>query len=154
MSRVWSVALVALSILTACPQPAPAPVPLVPTPSTPVAVADAAPDGPLDLDLPRLAARATKLYQDVAVAFAEAGEDCAAAASKLAALQTAYADVVTANAKVLHEGRARELSGALEPHADALDTAAKAIVGSKTMSKCSPDRAFTDAFDNLVGAPP
>lgn len=155
MTRVLWIALVALGSLGACPQPAPVPAPLTPAPiGPPVVAADAAPDGPLDQDLPRLAARATKLYQDVVVAFTAAGEDCAAAASKLGVLQSTYADVVAANAKVLHEGRARELRAALEPHADALDAAAKAIVGSKTMSKCSPDRAFTDAFDNLVGAPP
>jgi hypothetical protein len=153
MPRVLWIALAALGALAACPQPAPAPISTT-TPVAPIVVADAGPDAPLDRDLSRLAARATKLYQDVAAAFTEAGADCAAASSKLGALQTTYADVVAANAKVLHEGRARELRVALEPHSDALDAAAKAIVESKTMSKCSPDKSFTDAFDNLVGAPP
>ena len=155
MTRVLWIALVALGSLTACPAPAPTSTPVGPSPVRPVIVADAAgPDAPLDHDLPRLAARATKLYQDVVVAFTSAAEDCAAATAKLGGLQATYADVVAANAKVLHEGRARELRAALEPHADALDAAAKAIVDSRTMAKCSTDRAFTDMFDKLVGAPP
>lgn len=114
----------------------------------------AAPSGALDQDLPRLAERATKLYQDVAAAFTAAGADCAAATAKLGSLQTAYADVIAANAKVLHDGRARELRAALEPHADLLDAAARSIVDSKTMKTCSPDRGFADSFDKLVGSPP
>lgn len=156
MTRVLWIALLALGGLAACPPRTTAPVPVTPPQQQPhVAPADAAlVPVTLDRDLPRLAARATKLYQDVVVVFTASGEDCAAAAAKLGALQTTYADVVAANAKVLHDGRARELRAALEPHADALDAAAKAIVESKTMTKCSGDRAFTDAFDNLVGAPP
>jgi hypothetical protein len=119
-----------------------------------VVIADAATDAPLDRDLPRLAERATRLYQDVVQVFASAGEDCAAATTKLAAMQKTYADVVAANAKVLHDGRAKELRVALEAHADDLDAAARSIVGSPTMKHCSPDHAFTDAFDELVGAPP
>ncbi len=144
-------------LLAACPKPAPAPKqPPPPTGGSGSAAPppDAAPTGALDQDLPRLATRATKLYQDVAAAFTAAGEDCAAASAKLAALQTEYADVIAANAKVLHDGRARELRAALEPHATDLDAAAKSIVDSKTMKKCSPDRAFADSFDKLVGSPP
>jgi len=77
--------------------------------------------GALDQDLPRLAQRATTLYQEVASAFATAGVDCAAATARLVALQQTYADVIAANAKILHDGRARELRAALEPHAEALD---------------------------------
>jgi hypothetical protein len=158
MMRVLSIAL--LVAAAGCPRPAPPPPrPAEPTAGSGSAVAqpppvDAGPPGALDRDLPRLATRATKLYQDVAAAFGTAGEDCAAATARITALQTEYADVVAANAKVLHDGRARELRAALEPHAEALDAAAKAIVDSKTMRKCSPDRAFADAFDKLVGSPP
>lgn len=156
MVRVLSIAL--LVAVAACPQPA-APPPKPPGPTAGSGSAqpppvDAAPTGALDQDLPRLATRATKLYQDVAAAFTAAGEDCAAASTKLGALQTEYADVIAANAKVLHDGRARELRAALEPHAAELDAAAKSIVDSKTMRTCSPDRAFADSFDKLVGAPP
>ncbi|MBA3455960.1 MAG: hypothetical protein H0T42_22875 [Deltaproteobacteria bacterium] len=153
MSRVVA-ALAALCVvaLTACLPPTPA-VPPAPPPRT-VAPAGPPPVVPLDQDLPRLAQRATKLYQDVAEGFAAAGVDCAAATTRLRTLQQTYADVVAANAKVLHDGRARELRAALEPHAETLDTAAKAIVDSPTMANCSPDRTFTDTFDELVGAPP
>ena len=153
MKRVLAVALAALCIggLTACP---PAATPVEPAKPIQPAPPDAAPAIPLDQDLPRLAQRATRLYQEVADAFAAAGVDCAAATTRLRALQQIYGDVVAANAKVLHEGRARQLRAALEPHAEALDAAAKAIVDSRTMSKCSSDRAFTDTFDDLVGAPP
>jgi hypothetical protein len=68
-------------------------------------------------------------------------------------LRAQFADVTAANAKVLHEGRARELKLALAKHDAKLDAAAKAIVGSQTMSKCTTDRAFTRAFDELVAAP-
>ena len=145
-------------LLAACPSPAPAPPkpPNIKTAGSGSAAPppDAAPPGALDQDLPRLAARATKLYQEVAAGFTAAGEDCPAATAKLGALQTEYADVIAANAKVLHDGRARELRAALEPHAEHLDAAAKSIVESKTMKKCSPDRAFADSFDKLVGSPP
>lgn len=150
MMRVTWIALV----FAACGAPAPVPQPRPPTNPPPTATLDAGPPLPLDRDLPLLAQRSTRLYQDVVAVFANAGGDCAAATTKLGALQTTYAEVVAANAKVLHDGRAREMRAALEPHADALDAAAKAIVESPTMSKCSPDHAFTDAFDNLVGAPP
>ena len=150
MTRALWIALIAVG----CGHPAPAPVAVTSPPPRPVAVADAAVVQPLDHDLPRLAERATRLYQDVVQVFVAVGTDCAAATAKLGALQKSYADVVSANAKVLHDGRAKELRAALEPHADALDAAAKAIVESPTMSHCSPDHAFTDAFDNLVGAPP
>lgn len=155
MMRALSVALAALCLvgLVACP-PAAAPVePVKPTQPTPPADAAPAPVA-LDQDLPRLAERATKLYQEVAASFAAAGENCADATTRLAALQKIYADVITANAKVLHDGRARALRMALEPHAEALDSAAKAIVESKTMATCSADRTFTNTFDELVGAPP
>ena len=156
MMRALATGLAALCVvgLSACP-PAAAPVePAKPTQPTPPPPDAAPPPVALDQDLPRLAQRATTLYQEVASAFATAGVDCAAATTRLVALQQTYADVIAANAKILHDGRARELRAALEPHAEALDAAAKAIVDSPTMSKCSQDRTFTDTFDALVGAPP
>jgi len=155
MTRLNVAALGVLCVLvySGCP-PAATPVePVKPTQPAPPPDAPPAPIA-LDQDLPRLAERATALYQEVAAAFAAAGENCADATTRLSALQKANADVIAANAKVLHEGRARALRMALEPHAEALDAAAKAIVQSKTMAACSADRTFTNTFDELVGAPP
>ncbi|HWU91005.1 MAG TPA: hypothetical protein VN253_27255 [Kofleriaceae bacterium] len=109
---------------------------------------------PLDRDYPRLAERAVQLYQEVAEAFRVADEDCAAASAKLGGLAAAYADVVAANAKVLHEGRAKELKQALGKYSDQFETAAKSIVQSPAMAKCYRDPAFTKAYDDLVGTPP
>ena len=109
---------------------------------------------PLDRDIPRLAEKSVALYQAIVAAFKAAGVDCAVATKKVSELRAEYADVTAANAKVLHEGRSRELKAALAKHDDKLDAAAKEIVGSPTLSKCSQDRAFTKAFDELVGAPP
>lgn len=153
MTRVLSIALLVLG----CGHPAPpaaTPGDTHVPPAHTAPAADAAPGGPLDRDLPRLAERAVKLYQDIVAAFAEGGEDCAAVTAKLTALKASYADVTAANAKILHEGRARELRAALDPHAAELEPAAKAIVDSPTMKKCGSDRAFADTFDSLVGAPP
>lgn len=107
----------------------------------------------LDHDYPRLAERAVKLFEEVAELFRASGEDCAAAATKLVELRVRYADVVVANAKVLHEGRTGELKVALAKYDDKFDAAAKAIVQSPTMAKCSQDPPFTNAFDDLVAAP-
>ncbi len=139
--------------LGACPKPAPAPTPPAPPPDAAAATADASPPVPLDEDLPRLALRAVELYEDVVRVFAASGKDCVAAAAKLRALQPTYAAVAAANAKVLHEGAAKALRAQLEPHAARLDAAAKTIATSPTMTACSDDREFTDAFDDLVGAP-
>ena len=124
--------------------------------AAPIAVVDVTPTptGPLERDLPRLAQRAVALYEAVVAAFRTAGTNCATAITQLGTLRTEYSEVVLANAKVLHEGRARELKVALAKYGDKLDAAAKEIVGSQTMSKCTSDRAFTKAFDDLVGAPP
>ncbi|HLL23275.1 MAG TPA: hypothetical protein VK427_14155, partial [Kofleriaceae bacterium] len=100
------------------------------------------------------AQRSVALYADVAATFRAAGANCATATQKLGELRTRYADVTAANTKVLHEGRARELKAALVKYDEQLDAAAKEIVGSQTMSTCTKDRAFTRAFDDLVGAPP
>jgi hypothetical protein len=109
---------------------------------------------PLDRDYGRLAERGVALYEAVAAAFRAAGEDCAKATARLGELAAAYRDVVAANAKVLHEGRARELKRALVKHDDLFDAAARSIIESPTMARCSEDPAFTKAFDELVGAPP
>ncbi|MDX2094082.1 MAG: hypothetical protein SFX73_39995 [Kofleriaceae bacterium] len=138
--------------LAACgaSQPPPAAVP----PPTQHPAAPPAEAATLDRDYARLAERATQLYREVASVFDVAGENCSAATMKLAELQRTYADVVAANAKILREGRARELRPALAAHEQELDASAKAIVESKTMQTCSTDKAFTHAFDDLVGAPP
>jgi hypothetical protein len=132
------------------------------TPGKPASSGPAAPAsdaGPpdalsLDRDYAKLAERAVALYAAVAEAFRAAGQDCAQATARLGELAGTYRDVVAANAKVLHEGRARELKQALGKHGDRFDTAAKAIIESPTMARCSEDPSFTKAFDDLVGAPP
>lgn len=126
------------------------PGPARPTPRAP----DAAPPTALDRDLPRLAERSVKLYEDVAQAFATAGAACPAATARLGELAAAYRDVTEANRSVLHDGRARELKAALAPFDDRLDAAAKAIMQSATMAHCAEQPAFGKAFDDLVGAPP
>lgn len=131
------------------------PPPAQPAEAAPIADAAIAADAAaLDQDLPRLALRSLAMYQDVAKAFAVSGEDCAAAATKLGQLAGAYRDVVTANAKVLHDGRAKQLQAALDPHGDAFDGAARAIMQSPTMARCSQDPAFAKAFDELLEPPP
>jgi hypothetical protein len=147
MRKVLPIVLVA-----ACGSTTPAPAPAAP----PAAVTSApAPAGPVPLDqnLPVLATRATQLYQSVAKLLVT-NTECDKATDRLVELQAANADVVAANNKVLHEGRAKDLRAALESHAADLDAAAKDIVGAPLMRACSQDRAFTDAFDSLVGAPP
>jgi hypothetical protein len=138
--------------LAACSSAAPSPVK-----PAPVATVDAGPPpdaAALDHDLPRLAERGVKLYEEVAQAFRGAGEDCGAATTKLGELARVYGDVTAANRTVLHEGRARELKVALAPHEDRLDAAAKDIMQSSTMARCAQDPAFSKSFDDLVGAPP
>lgn len=138
-------------LLAACSSSSPATRPAPPAPAEQTAAAEPV---TLDRDYPRLAERATQLYREVAGVFDVAGENCPAATTKLSELQRTYADVVAANAKILREGRARELRPALAAHEQELDASAKAIVESKTMATCSQDKAFTNAFDELVGAPP
>lgn len=108
----------------------------------------------LDQDLPRLVERSLVMYRDVARVLADNPEDCAAAAGKLGQLAGMYREVVTANAKVLHDGRARQLKAALEPHGEAFDRSAQAIMQSPAMAKCAQDPAFAKAFDELLEAPP
>jgi hypothetical protein len=137
----------------AAPRPAAAPVSPAPAapPAAPAPAAAAA--APLDQDLPRLVERALAMYRDVAGALAASGTDCAAASARLRELSERYRDVVTANAKVLRDGRARQLRAALESHGDEFDAAAQAVVGSPAMAKCAPDPAFSKAFDDLLAPP-
>jgi hypothetical protein len=107
----------------------------------------------LDQDLPRLVDRSLVMYQDIAKALAASGNDCAAAAGKLRQLAATYREVVRANAKVVQDGRARELKAALEPHDEAFDRSAQAIVSSPAMSACQADPAFSAAFDELEAPP-
>jgi hypothetical protein len=145
--------LIWLAAAVACSRPPPSPHG---EPAHVAAVADASvvDAAPLDQDLPRLVERAIAMYQDIAKAFAASGKDCAAATARLGQLTGTYRDVVAANAKVLHDGRAKELKAALEPHGDAFDAGARAILQSPTMSACAPDPAFTKALDQLLGASP
>ena len=149
MLRVmWIAAALACSGRSAPPAPPVAPV-------AHVAPADAAVDAtPLDQDLPRLVERSLALYQDIARAFTASGENCSAASARLHELTERYRDVVAANARVLHDGRAKELRAALDPQSDAFDAAAAAVVQSPTMSRCAQDRGFARAFDELVATPP
>ena len=147
--------VITIAVMVACRgKPPPAqPVKLPPVAATPDAqlTSDA---GPLDQDLPQLALRSVAMYQDIAMAFASSGQDCAAATAKLDRLASTYRDVAIATAKVLHDGRAKQLQAALDPHGDTFDTAARAIMQSPTMAKCSQDPAFAKAFDALLGSPP
>jgi len=140
--------------LAGCGKPPPAqPVETTPGAATPGAAAKADATA-LDQDLPRLVERSLVMYQDVAQALAASGSDCAAATGRLRQLAGTYREVVQANAKVLHDGRARQLKAALEPHNEDFDRSAQAIVSSPTMSACSMDPAFSKAFDELLEAPP
>jgi hypothetical protein len=142
-----------LAAAFACSRPPPPPHG-GPAPAAVVADAGLSDAGPLDQDLPRLVVRSIAMYQDIAKAFTASGADCAAATAKLNQLAGSYRDVVAANAKVLHDGRAKELKAALEPHSAAFDAGAQAIMQSPTMSKCGRDPGFTKALDQLLEAPP
>jgi hypothetical protein len=117
--------------------------------------AEPEPSGPpgLDRDYPQLAERAVKLYEDVAELFRTIGEDCEQATAKLTEIGAANRDVVVANAKVLREGRAKELRQALAKQGDRLDAAAKVIMQSPTLSMCAHYPSFTKAFDDVVATP-
>jgi hypothetical protein len=123
--------------------------------ATPVATADAAVDAPVPLedDLPRLAARAVKLYVDWKTAFAEAGTDCGLATRRMNAIADANADVIEAN-KNLYKGshdRVKAFRAELAKHEDELDASAKAIMESPTMAQCSTDPTFQKALERLGG---
>ena len=138
---------IALSIaLVACSQG--------PTPSQPVVAPPDAPlvDAPLDRDLPLLAQRSVRLYQDIVAVFGAANEDCAVATVELGKLAKVYADVVAANAKVAQEARSAALKAALAPHDAVLSEAARAIMQSPTLARCAQDPAFGAAWESLVGS--
>ena len=139
----------ALTAGTACSA---GPPPHAATPAP--AAAPPADAGTLDQDLPRLVERSLVMYQDVARALADSGQDCAAATARLGRLAATYREVVTANAKVLRDGRAQALRAALDPHGEAFDRSAQAIVQSPAMASCAQDAAFARAFDALLEAPP
>lgn len=143
-----------LAAAVACSRPPPSSANSQPAHVAAVADAAVVDAAPLDQDLPRLVDRAIAMYQDIAKAFAASAKDCAAATAKLDQLAATYRDVVAANAKVLHDGRAKELKAALEPHGDAFDAGARAIMQSPTMSACAQDAAFTKALDQLLEASP
>lgn len=138
-----------LIALCACTHPATPPAKPVTPPATPVVTGP-----PLDQDLPRLADRTLAMYTALAGAFGKAGGDCAAATTSLGALEKEYADAIAANAKVLRDGRAKELRDAVAPHQADFDAQAKAIAGAPTLAACENNKPFEDAFDRLVGAPP
>jgi len=131
------------------------PPPLPPAPPKPVAMDAAVPETTaLEQDLPRLVERSLVMQQAIAAALTAAGDDCAAATARLGELTGTYRDVVVANARVLHDGRARELHAALDPRADAFDRAAADIMKSPTTAKCVQDPAFAQAFEALFEPPP
>ena len=117
-------------------------------------VGDTAPVGPLDQNLDRLAERSVALYGDVVRAFDAAGENCAVAASKLDELTRTHADVIAANAKVLHEGREMQLKIALRRFDALFQASAKAIMQGKTIAACFQDAAFVKALEGLIGPRP
>ncbi|HUS27195.1 MAG TPA: hypothetical protein VMZ53_01765 [Kofleriaceae bacterium] len=109
--------------------------------------------GPLEDDLPRLAERAVKMYQDWQKAFAEAGTDCAAATTKMNALADANADLIAANQRLTKSGheKIKAARAELEKHDAEIDPAAQAIMQGPTMAACHDDRAFNTALDRLAG---
>jgi hypothetical protein len=148
------ISLLAAAAAIACSASPPPAKPTGPTPAA--APVDAGPRDapPLDQDLERLAQRSLAMYSAVAKALGDAKRPCSAATADLGQLRDEYRDVVTANTKVLQDGRAKELRAALTPHNDEFDHAAQAVLQSPSMSKCHGDRAFTKAFDDLLEAPP
>ena len=138
--------------LIGCGHPAPLPNPPAVAAHAPP---DAAPDAPLDEDLPRLAERSTELYRELAVAVGSAG-DCAAAADKLEALTTTYAEVIDASARLKRGDHAKvaQLQLALALHQRELAAAAKAIEAAPIIAQCAHDDRFVAALDKLAGAAP
>lgn len=155
--------LLFVSVIACGSKPPPAPPPPTPgsdgaiptTPTTPPIDATPAPaPGPLDQNLDRLAERSVALYADVVKAFDAAGESCPTATTKLSEITRAHADVIAANAKVMHEGRGMQLKIALRRFDDQFQKSAKAIVHSKTLAACFQHEDFAKALDELVGKRP
>ena len=140
------------AIAIGCGHPAASPTsPLGPA-SPPVDAVAAAPH-PLDEDLPKLAERAVKLYQDWERALREAGTDCAAATAKMNALADANEDLIAANQRLIKAGhdKIKAARAELDKHSDEIDPAAKAILQSPTMTACTADPGFAKALDRLGG---
>lgn len=138
-----------------CGHPA-APATQPSAPQQPVAAApDAAPAPPreLDEDLPRLADRAVKLYQDWQRAFGEAGTNCADAATRMNAIADANADLIAANHRLTKAGheKIKAARAELEKRSAEIDPAAQAIMTGPTMSACKADAAFNTALERLAG---
>jgi hypothetical protein len=143
------------ALALACSGSPPAPPRATPPPVAIVIDAGPPPDArPLDQDLPQLVERSLAMYRNLAAAFAASGPDCAAATARLGELATRDRDVVAANAKVLHDGRAAELRAALERQGAAFDESARAIMQSPTLASCAQDPAFAKAFDRVIEPPP
>ena len=143
-----------LALVIGCGHPAAAVAP--PGGGTTATVADASVDGesrPLDEDLPRLADRAVKLYQDWQRAFSDVGTDCTAATARMNALADANADVIAANGNVLHAGRDRmkAMRAEMEKRKDLIDPAAKAVMDAPVMTSCASQPEFARAVDRLAG---
>lgn len=154
MLRAISLAAVVLAACSGGGSPAP---PAAQAPRAAEVPRDAGPRvdaAPLDQDLARLVELSLAMYREVASAFTAVGEDCPAATARLRELSGRYRDVTAANAKVLHDGRAKQLRAALASHDAEFDAAAQAVVQSRTMSRCAQDPAFGKAFDALVSSPP
>jgi hypothetical protein len=150
MTSRW-LAVVAI-VVVSCGHPSAPPATPVDT-SSKGAPVDAPPkERPLDEDLPRLAERAVKMYQDWQRAFAEAGTDCAAAATKMNALADANADLIAANQRLTKAGheKIKAARAELDKHSAEIDPAAQAILQAPTMSACKSDPAFNKALERLA----
>jgi hypothetical protein len=146
--------LAMFAIWIGCGHPAtPATRSTAPVASVPAAPEAASPPRALDDDLPRLADRAVKLYQDWQRAFADAGTNCADAATRMNALADANADLIAANNRLVHAGhdKIKAARGELEKHSAEIDPAAQAIMRGPTMSACKQDAAFNSALERLAG---
>ena len=150
MRAVWLAAAFAIG----CGHPSAAPTtPAGPPTQGPPADAPAAKPAALEDDLPKLAERAVKMYQDWQKAFADAGSDCNAATQKMNALADANADLIAANQRLTKSGheKIKAARAELEKHSAEIDPAAQAIMQGPTMGACSGDPAFNKALERLAG---
>jgi len=120
---------------------------------TPTDAAAATAPKPLDQDLDRLAERVFALYQALAAALAEAGEDCTAAAVKLGELAARFEDVAVANRKVEKDGRGDALRAALGRFQPQMMETGGKIIQSPAVAHCSKEVGFTRAFARVVSGP-
>jgi len=115
---------------------------------------DAAVDAaPLDHDLDRLAARSVEMFDALARVLGAAGDDCAGATVQLGQLEARYADVIAANARVLHDGRELQLKLALRHYDERFQAAAKRVMAAPVLVVCARDAGFTAAYERLAGPP-